>query len=631
MEKAIFGKRVDFGLVRRYVELMHKILLALLPVALLAKGEIESQSMLFQAEEVARRFAQVSSKAPTPSLMPQSDALLQLASNWFSIDLAKVKTNGISVLATLAKEEIWENLAELGIQAVELKNLKLQDGALVSLKINPKWGGEAEYAKVASMAMRKEIRLIGSMVGGSTGKGADFALALKNYRDYPGLYAMVEVEAKDWAVLPNVQPKTFSVNIPWLTLQTLHKLGYVPKDYVTYVKESLWNATETITGADGKSRRWIYLRDEAGRPRLDWLRPSYASERLAAGDALLNIHQLGQKIFGLEESLPESARQDLSLTVRKMNAYSSAHVNGGVAALREMSADLLFDHITPIAAFHALIAEDAEALKLMYRLLLEENVQPKKLVHALQPFSGNSCDWAEFLALPKKKYPYYEYELTGEALRRRLLNEDLYKITGQPTGDELNIPTWAGACDQALSFEELDKRRLAVLETHLLIAKFFAWQPGAFSLSAEDLLGATQSQEEIDLIGPNLKSLYPCLSSQLKNPNSFASQLKRIIRARRDYGIEQAELIDIPYTNGRGVLVLRYRLAGSGFPALLAINFSRQASIERCESSDYIKTTAIDLFTQLAENKFFDSSLFELKLDPLSAKLILFQPTYYKK
>lgn len=610
---------------------MRKYLFVLIPFALLAQESVESQSMLYQAGEITRRFSSASAKASPPSLSPQTDPLLQLASNWFTIDLSKMRVEKESPLSRLGKEEIWNHLAEIGIKAVELKGLKEENGALTNLKINPKWGSDAEYVKLADAALKRGIQLIGASVGNATGKGADFALALKNYADYPGLYSLVEIAPKDWPTLPKVEPNEFSVNIPWLILQTLHKMGYVPKDYVTYLKESQWNATEPIAGVDGKSRRWIYLRDASGNPRLDWLRPSYASERLAAGDALQNIYRFGQKIIELGQKLPENARADISLAVRKMGGFSAAHVQGGVASFSEQTADLLYDHITPMAAFHALVAEDAEALRLMYRLMLDQNIQPKSMIHALQPFSAASCDWAEFLAYPRKKYKYYEQEMTGEVLRRQLLQEDIFHMTGQPTGDQLNLSTWAGACDSALSFENIDRRRKVATLMHTLIAKLFAWQPGVFCLSSADLMGTISETGSIDLMGHNPRALYPCLSSQMKSSESFAMQLKAILAPRRDYNLERAELIDVPKVKNRSLLILRYRLPTNGFSALLAVNFGRDAALETLDSYEYAETTAVNLFNKLAEEKYFDSSLFELKVDPISAKLILFQPTYYKK
>ncbi len=46
--------------------------------------------------------------------------------------------------------------------------------------------------------------VIGDIIPGHSGKGADFRLAERGYGDYPGLYHMVEIQPKDWSVLPPV-------------------------------------------------------------------------------------------------------------------------------------------------------------------------------------------------------------------------------------------------------------------------------------------------------------------------------------------------------------------------------------------------------------------------------------------
>jgi hypothetical protein len=604
-----------------------RILLVLVPIVLF--GQSMEQTMLFQADVLAKRYAGEIAKAPPPPVVPQTSGALQLASNWFAMDLNKVKTEKNSPLGMLGNECLWELLAEIGIDAVQLKHLKEQNGTVTTLGINPKYGSEGEYAKLASMAMSKNVQLIGSLLGGATGKGADFALALKNVGAYPGLYSLVEIDPKDWALLPNVLPKTFSSNIPWLTLQTLHKRGYVPRDFNPYVKMSDWNATEPIACADGVVRRWIYLRDVEGSPRLDWLHPSFASERIAAGDALQDVYVLGQKILHLEAALPQNAREDLSLTCRKIGAYTVASVKGGIADLREQPSDLIWDHFTPIGALHALIAQDAEALRLTYRRLMQEQIPLKSLVHPMEPFGAASCDWAEFLHAPKKKYRYLEEELTGEALRKRLLREDISRLGGSMDDDRLPVSLWTEACASMLKVQDMEKKREMIQELHVLLAQFFAWQPGVFSLSAEDLIGATPGEEKIDLMQANAKSLYASLPCQLKNPRSFASQIKMILKTRRDAAIHQADLIDVPDTKHRSVLLLRLRMPATRYVALLGINFGKTSAVEKIESAEYANCNAIDLYTQLTENKLFDSSLFELKLEPHSAKLVLFQPKIY--
>lgn len=606
---------------------MIRSLFLFLPFSLLAITDLEIESMLFQANEISQLHAPLIAKAPPPSVCPQTDSLLLLAPNWFSIDLKILKTDGRSVLSYLNQENLWQAFAEMGIQAVELKGLKTADKPLVRLQIDPKFGTEEEYRQLAALAMKKGVRLIGSLIGGSTGQGADFALALKNFGAYPTLYSLVEILPQDWELLPCVKPKAFSVNIPWLTLQTLHKKGYVPTDFAPYIKESHWNATEPIRCMDNKIRRWIYLRDEKGFPRLNWLNPSFASIRVAAADALYCMFRLGQPILQMDAEWPEATNETMSLTVRKLGGFSAAFCQGGVQSFANSHSDVLYDHLTPMAALHALITEDAQVLRLLYRLLLEEKIPLKRLVHSLEPFGRFSCDWAEFLQNADKKYQYCAEEVSGESLRKRLLSEDRFRLEGKLSDKPLS--GWTEACASMLNIQDLEKKRKLIVSLHLLLAKLFALQPGPFSLSAQDLLGSSPSQKNIDLFGPNNESLYSSLPNQLRNPHSFASQLQTILRVRSEFGIERASLIDVPTPEHKGILILRYRLPDSKSVALLAVNFGKEEFIETIESCEYVQTNARNLLSGFTEKKLFDSSFFELKLDPLSAKLILFQSKYY--
>jgi hypothetical protein len=117
----------------------------------------------------------------------------------------------------------------------------------------------------------------------------------------------------------------------------------------------------------------------------------------------------------------------------------------------------------------------------------------------------------------------------------------------------------------------------------------------------------------------------------MQQSGSFALELKKILQPRNTYFLERGELLEAPPVKNNGILILCYRMAQSNFDAIFAINFSRSASIETFNNSSYANTTAINLESGLSENKLFSSSFFELKLDPLSAKLILFQPTYFQK
>src|SRR5665811_827844 len=115
-----------------------------------------------------------------------------------------------------------------------------------------------------------------------------------------------------------------------------------------------------------------------------------------------------------------------------------------------------------------------------------------------------------------------------------------------------------------------------IRQAHLLLVMFNALQPGVFSISGWDLLGmltidpdkiasllATGDTRWIhrspyDLMGfqpesaqsasgmPKAVSMYGPLPQQLKDPNSFVSQLRRILGLRKRYGIATSTQIDVP-------------------------------------------------------------------------------------
>ena len=597
--------------------MLNRLAASLLPLSLLAQAELAPHTMLYQAEVVSTQHNFEVAKAPPPSQMPQAQNCLTTASVWFSLDLNEIASPAFD---TLNNESFWDYLREIGVEGVYLKGLKQGGEFRTGIALDPKWGNS--WDSLAKILKKKGIVLIGDAVGSSTGLSADFCLALKNYGDYPGLYHLIEVDVNDWKILPLVPSSQFTVNVPWLTLQQLQKKGYVPEHFSPYVKESQWNVTAQIQGVDGKMRRWIYLKENGCDPVIDWLNPSFAGYRIAAADALDSVYNLGQKITRLDAEISSNAKAMLALWTRKLGTFSVLETKGGLSELKGATTDLMTDTLTRPALLHALIAEDAEALKLMYRLYLAEGIETKRLVHVLQPFDQFSCDWAELLANPKKKYKYYEEVLTGEALRMRLLKEDAASL------GETRPVTWPVLCMTAAGIKVFENQRDEIGKTHLLLALFYAMQPGAFSFSTSDLLGTLKPQI-VNLMGTNENTIYPSLPGQMKNPKSFAMQLRKILDTRRGNAIESGELIAVPETMQRGLIILIHRLRENRMLQLLAINFGRSDAEQTLEIPEIAQTTAIDLMTGLAESKPLDSSTIQLSVPPLSGKVILFQTKYF--
>lgn len=589
----------------------------LLPCFLAAQAAVQNESMLFQAESISQKYSFEVAKLQPPLLSPQPQLCLGTSSVWFSIDLAELPEPAFD---SLNNEALWDILREIGVNGVYLKGLKKGGQARTGICLDPKWG--SDWDSLALWLQKKKMALIGDSMGTSTGLSADFWLALKNFNGYAGLYHLVEIEQIDWKKLPKVGNTTLTANVPWLALQELQKKGYVPEQFNAYVKESSWNATGPIKCADGKVRRWIYLKENELDPAIDWLNPSFAGCRIAAADTLDSVFNLGQKIAKLDDSISLSAKETQALWTRKLGGSTVLETKGGLEEWKRAPTDMIADTLTRPALLHALIAEDAEALKLTYRLILEEGIETRRLAHSLQPFDQFTCDWAILLSQPRKRYKYYEETLTGEALRMRLLKEDAARL------GENNPVTWPSYCLAALGTPNYDKKRDDLLKMHLLLAFFYAMQPGAFSFSVSDLLGMV-SEQTVDLLNPNEASLYGSLPMQMKNSCSFAMQLRKILSVRTDSGIDNGELLSIPETKQRGLLILFHRLKGSGMLQMLAVNFGRTPVQQTLEIPSIRQTTAIDLMTGLAEKKPLDSPTLRLELPPLTGKVILFQTKYY--
>jgi hypothetical protein len=75
---------------------------------------------------------------------------------------------------------------------------------------------------------------------------------------------------------------------------------------------------------------------------------------------------------------------------------------------------------------------------------------------------------------------------------------------------------------------------------------------------------------------PRARTLYGSLPEQLKDPDSFASQLKRMLAARKKYHIAEGELLAVPDVTNSALCVLVMRLPDTSPLAVTALNYSQQ-------------------------------------------------------
>lgn len=590
-------------------------------------------SMLSDAESVGKSYAVEVAKKPPPSALPNPAIPLNSASVWFSLDLNELLApDGQNALAPLQQNAFWQMAKDLKIEAIHLKGLKGAEEARVSLAIDPQFS--QDWPLLMQTANQYKITWVGDLIGPATGVGPDFQLALQNVDDYPSLYHLLPIQPDDWTLLPQAQDNAIGINVPWLDLEALTKKGYVPEARYPYIKQSAWNTTGKIVGKDGKIHRWIYLKAEQNDPVLAWLSPSFATGKLLTGDALSSLYRYGQNILYIDAHLPFLARETTSLWIRKIGGFSAQKNSQDLKNIKTAPSDLVLDTLTPPALLHALITEDAEALRLMYRLYQQADIASCRLIHALEPFDPYACEWTEFLQNPKKNYLYGDEMITGALLNRRLLKEDLARLQKE-NRSQLPISTWGGYCALAFgvaSDADFQKQAKTLQKAHLLLATTYAMQPGVFSFSLSDLLGTLpQSPKQLDLWGSNPGCLYPSLPCQLQSLDSFTASLRQILNIRKQLRIAQGKLIAVLPSPNQGTLLLLHQLPDSKLLQLLAVNFSRQTALEQFELPAIEGTWAIEMLSSQNVPKGFESGKFSFSLNPISAKVFLFQNQAYKQ
>jgi trehalose synthase len=620
---------------------------------------LEQHSMLHQAQALAQRFAGDSAQWQHPYGVPQPRAASAKASVWFTAYPASTIASapGASVLSTLADERLWKAFQAIGIQGIHTGPMKRSGGIKgrdytpsvdgnfdrISFDIDPDFGTEDQYKGLVQTARAHGAVVIGDVIPGHTGKGADFLLAEQAYGDYPGLYHMVRIEPSDWGLLPPVPAGHDSVNLsPSIVdaLQARHYIVGMLSSRIFYqpgIKDSDWSATDIVRGADGVSRRWVYLHYfKEGQPTLNWLDPTFAAQRLVIGDAVHELTVLGDGgvrldangLLGIERDpksgpvwseghpLSGTSNQLIGDMVRKLGGFTFQELALAFDKVHEMSnagADLSYDFVTRPAYEHALLTGDAEFLRLIFQLMRRYEIDPAGLIHALQNHDELTMGLSQFTGPHENdRYAFRGAEVTGKQLRA-MVHEDMYgRLIGNNAPYNLKFgdgvaSTTATIITATLGIKDISKLTSPDIErikrVHLLLAFYNAFQPGVFALSGWDLVGALTvpaaavgdrladgdtrwiNRGAYDLIGSNPKArtsaaglpvtvaLYGPLPKQLGKPDSFASKLAHMLKVRADLHLYAGRLVDAPTVRAKGLFVLVHQLPDSTDLEVTAINF----------------------------------------------------------
>jgi trehalose synthase len=677
---------------------------------------LKRQSMLGDSEVLGRGLSGQPSMWRNPYARPDARRAIRSASVWFTAyPISLITQPGQSYLGALGSEELWKAFETIGITAVHTGPVKQAGGITgwtqtasvdghfdrISTQIDPAFGLEDEFRQLCDMADQHGGSVIDDIVPGHTGKGADFRLAEMAYKDYPGIYHMVEIPEDDWPMLPDVPEGRDAVNLDAATEAQLAERGYIIGQlqrvifYSPGVKETNWSATAPIIGVDGRTRRWVYLHYfKQGQPSINWLDPTFAGMRLVIGDALHSLGDLGSSalrldangFLGVEKSaeglpgwseghpLSEAANHLIASMVRKVGGFSFQELNLTIEDIHDtgrVGADLSYDFINRPAYQHALATGDTEFLRLTLRTSLEVGVEPVSLVHALQNHDELTYELVHWATRHRADvYVFRDQEITGAELAEVIRADLIEKLTGEHADYNRVFTTNGIACTTASviaasqGFTTLDSIGDDDIEdirsAHLLLVMFNAWQPGAFALSAWDLLGVLPlpAEQVTDLIRggdtrwihrgahdltdanptattsssgmPRGRTLYRSLTQQLGMQNSFATRLTEILRVRSQYGVDVATQIDIPDVAHPGMLVMVHRLdegdqtLADALTQVTVLNFSGE-TIEGTVRSDVLNPRRVvtDVATGGEVGRVDDLNSFSVRLSPYAGMFLL--------
>jgi maltose alpha-D-glucosyltransferase/alpha-amylase len=543
--------------VPRVVAVLLLAAVALAPLPASAGGEspspaddirwLEEHSMLRQARDAAALVSGRPEQWRHPYGTPQPIEAVRHASVWLLDYPGSVITvKGRSVIATWAEPALWDTLRDMhigllhtgpvqragGVQGTEYT--PTTDGWFdpVSLALDPALGTEEEYAKLVEAAAKRKGSIAGDLVPLHTGLGPDFHLALRRYKDYPGMYTVVEIPREDWGLLPEVKGPWAVALVPKPAAEQLAKKGYIPgrinsNDAAPEAKTwSGWSASGEVTGADGKVRRWVYLHSfKPTQPTLNWLDPSYAARRVVAGGVVRNIVGRKTRVLRLDavpflgiEPKPGSVEalhfkhplsvvgtNDTAMLIRKLGGWGFHELNVPLADLKKFTAngpDLSYDFTTRAQCLHALLSGDAGPLRLAFRWMLEADVQPLAFVHDLQNHDELTFQLTEPEGRKDETFTVGGRKLTGRQLKDEMLAAMRSRAAGdaapynhlyRPEKDGL-ATTFPGFVAPALGVKDpysaTPEQVKLIARGHLLLAAANALQPGVFGVSSWDLVGA---------------------------------------------------------------------------------------------------------------------------------------------
>ena len=589
---------------------------------------LERQSMLYASTELLKVVSGSNLQWMAPVTDPAARNLFSHADAWLLISPYELVAESVKrAFAGLSNGALWKILNQRGIHGMYINPALVSgeiwnnpgeefagDGAdAVGFAFADIAGSEQDYAVLLDTA-NKNGGIIGiNIIPMATGLGPDFILAGRNMRQYPGLYALVEVPKDYWNLLP---PNVSEWQATPLTPEQIAKLSEANFLPTHLLQDDLgvpcgWAATGEVRGFDAQVRRFVYRYFyEPDMPTLNWTDPSSAARRVASASIIQTVGKWGSALTGtsllplaglvpgtgysrysLEPAL--TAATDIGQEVRRYGGWSWQQDRLPLDMLAEFqnetSCDFITDTVTSPGAEHALLTGDASYLKASIARALELGIDDSRLVHVLpgkdgviyRPLPRSSESGALLPPAPELALPFMENRvlpLSGAGLAALALN--ITKSTD-------------------LQPEQVRK----ITRGHLALTFFLAMQPGLLMLPAQDLAGTVTpawderlagahrdfiSKNGVALLGTGRRiaisdagivqnpTLYEPLDAQNVAEDSFLAQVGDILALRKELNVAAGKLYRLAGTETPGVVAI-FTALPDGSDLLTLVNFSQEA------------------------------------------------------
>jgi len=123
---------------------------------------------------------------------------------------------------------------------------------------------------------------------------------------------------------------------------------------------------------------------------------------------------------------------------------------------------------------------------------------------------------------------------------------------------------------------------------------------------------------------PRARALYGPLPEQLQHPDSFAWQLRKMLRVRARYRINESEQVALPAVRARGLVVMVHRLPDGADTQVTAVNFARVPVREAVAIESAPAGAAVtDLLGEKPHGKLSQEKRLSLTLGPHEGQVLL--------